>query len=301
MQCSGLSSEGWTFASPASLKLLENLQNTGTPLGQLTQNQLYSGIYTVSEFIIDVSTRNRLITEDLHCNDIIKPTLRGRDTRKWQVEWADLYMIMLESSANKEWPWSDALDEDEAERIFSETYPSIYNYLQPFRERLISRSVQGKFFWELGACAYYDELRKPKIIYPDTAKSLYVCYDKTGIVNLNSTWLIPTEDLSLLAILSSKVFDWYARHKFQSLDDPWASGRLNFKRIYMEKVPIADRTPTQKAELSRLVEQILADPESDEVPALEKEIDALVYRLYGLTREEIALIERTYRDAGMEV
>ena len=67
----------------------------------------------------------------------------------------------------------------------------------------------------------------------------------------------------------------------------------------MDKVPIADRTPTQKMELSRLVEQILADPESDEVPALEKEIDAWVYRLYGLSAEEIALIEQTYRDAGM--
>ena len=69
----------------------------------------------------------------------------------------------------------------------------------------------------------------------------------------------------------------------------------------MDKVPIADRTSAQKAELSRLVEQILDNPEGDEVPALEKEIDALVYRLYGLTTEEIALIEQTYREAGMAV
>ena len=66
-------------------------------------------------------------------------------------------------------------------------------------------------------------------------------------------------------------------------------------------VPIADRTAAQKAELSRLVEQILADPQSDGVREIEREIDALVYQLYGLTNAEIELIKQTYRDAGMEV
>ena len=146
MQCSAFSAEGWTFASPISLQLIEKLQNTGTLLGQLPITPLYSGIYTVNEYIIDASTRNRLISEDPNCNDIIKPTLRGRDTRKWKAEWAELYFIMLKSSANKEWPWADAINEPEAEHIFLETYPSIHNYLQHFRERLINRRVQGKFF-----------------------------------------------------------------------------------------------------------------------------------------------------------
>ena len=49
------------------------------------------------------------------------------------------------------------------------------------------------------------------------------------------------------------------------------------------------------------MEQILAVPDSDNMRALEKAIDAVVYRLYGLSAEEIALIEQTYREAGMEV
>ena len=89
--------------------------------------------------------------------------------------------------------------------------------------------------------------------------------------------------------------------KFLPLNDPWAGGGLQFFSQYMEKVPIADRTPAQKAELSRLVEQILADPESNTVRDIEQEIDALVYQLYGLTDAEVELIKQTYRDAGMEV
>ena len=70
---------------------------------------------------------------------------------------------------------------------------------------------------------------------------------------------------------------------------------------YMRNVPIAGRTDEQEATLSRLVEQILADPGSNEVGDIERKIDELVYQLYGLTDAEIELIKQTYRDAGMEI
>ncbi len=118
---------------------------------------------------------------------------------------------------------------------------------------------------------------------------------------MDTTFFIPTDDLSLIAILNSQLFDWYARHKFQSLNDPWAGGGLRFFAQYMRHVPIADRTAEQTAELSDFVKQILADPQSDRVRDIEQEIDKLVYQLYDLTDAEIALIKQTYRDAGMEV
>lgn len=40
------------------------------------------------------------------------------------------------------------------------------------------------------------------------------------------------------------------------------------------------------------LQKILANPDSPAVPQLEAEIDRLVYELYGLTGEEIALVER---------
>ena len=163
------------------------------------------------------------------------------------------------------------------------------------------RADRGIFYWELRSCAYYAEFDEPKIVYPTLARYFNAFYDTTGALSVNSTFFIPTADLSLLAILNGTLFDWYARYRFQTLNNPWTGGGLDFFTQYMERFPIADRTSPQKTELSRLVEQILANPESAEVPALEKEIDALVYQLYGLSAEEIALIEQTYRDAGMAV
>ena len=76
---------------------------------------------------------------------------------------------------------------------------------------------------------------------------------------------------------------------------------MRFFAQYMARVPIANRTAVQKAELSDLVKQILADPQSRKVRKIEKKIDKLVYQLYGLTDAEIELIKQTYRDAQMAV
>ena len=303
MHTHNLSPNGWTLTLPKTLRLLEKLGNIGTPLGNYVTGGLYLGVITGcnAALIIGESVRQQLIAEDARSEELIKPLLRGRNLRKWKAVSANEYLITIASSTNREWPWSNAKNDSEAERIFAETYPAIYQHLSSYRERLVTRANQGKFYWELRSCSYYAEFEKPKIFYPDISSFMRACYETTEIFGEATTFCIPSTDLALLAILNSKLLDWYARHKFQSLNDPWAGGGLRFKTIYMQDVPIADGTAPQKAALSRLVKQIVAAPESDGVCAIEREIDVLVYELYGLTDAEVALIQRTYRDAGMAV
>ena len=303
IELTNLSSDVWAVAPPEAQVLLKKLKGTGSTLGKCVTDGLYRGIVTGCNdaFRINAGTRDRLIDEDAGSDELIKPLFRGEDISKWKTDATDLYIIAIASSANKDWPWKGTSDESEAEEIFSEYYPAIFEHLNCYRERLISREDKGKYYWELRSCTYYAEFEKPKIVYSDIATCLGACYDTAKAVGINSIYFIPTSDFSLIAILNSQLFDWYARYKFQSLNDPWAGGGLRFFTQYMKNIPIADQTPTQKAELSRLVERILADPESKDVPALEKQIDELVYQLYGLSKPEIALIEQTYRDAGMSV
>jgi hypothetical protein len=47
----------------------------------------------------------------------------------------------------------------------------------------------------------------------------------------------------------------------------------------------------QKTPIIERVQKILAAPDSPDVPQLEAEIDRLVYALYSLTDEEIAVVE----------
>ena len=294
MHTCDLSPEGWTLTSPEVLRLLEKLENIGTPLGEYVGGGFYRGVTTGCNdaFIIGESVRQQLIAEDVRSSELIKPTLRGRDLKKWKTECTDHYLIFTRRG------------------IDVEQYPAIKRHLNQYRVDLEPKKSReqkrgrkmGNYKWYevQDITAYHEEFEEPKIIYPETAKSLYACYDTAKVFGLKTTYFISTSDFSLLAILNSRLFDWYARHKFYSLNDPWAGGRLLFKKESMKDVPIATRTAAQKAKLSRLVERILVNPEDDEVRRLQKEIDAQVYQLYGLKDKEITLIEQTYQDAGMQ-
>ena len=293
MHARDLSPDGWTLTSSEVIRLLERLENIGTPLGEYVDG-FYRGVVTGCNdaFIISESIRQQLIAEDARSDELIKPLLRGRHLRKWKAKAGD-YLIFTRRG------------------IDIEHYPAIKRYLNQYRLDLEPKKSRGqkrgrkignyKWYEIQDNTAYYTKFEKSKIIYRRIAKSLDASYDTTGTFGLDTTFFIPANDLPLLAILNSQLFDWYARHKVLPLDDPWAGGGLQFFAQYMEKVPIADMTSEQKMALSRLVKQILADSQSDDVREIEREIDELVYQLYGLTDAEIELIKQTYRDAGMEI
>jgi hypothetical protein len=78
----------------------------------------------------------------------------------------------------------------------------------------------------------------------------------------------------------------------QSLGPRKQGGFFEFKPMYMTKLPIPNATPEQQTELEMLVRRIVdTRGESGDVTALEAEVNERVYRLFRLTREEIALIE----------
>ena len=242
-----MSAEGWILTSAEVYRLLEKLKNIGTPLEKHVDSGFYRGVTTGCNdaFIIDESVRQHLITEDARNSELIKPVLRGRDLKKWKTGSTGNYLIFTRQG----------IDIDQ--------YPAIKQYLnqyrlelEPKRNRSKKRGRKiGNYKWyEIqDITAYYTEFEKLKIIYPQTAKSLYACYDTVQTFGLNSTYFISTNDLSLLAILNSRFFDWYARYNFQSLNDPWAGGRLQFLAQYMKHVPIADRTPVQKSRIDFMV------------------------------------------------
>ena len=147
IQIAQLSSEEWTVAHPDTLVLLEELRSTGNTLGACVADRLHRGIITGCNdaFVIDAGTRDYLIDEDAGSDELIKPLFRGRDISKWKTDSTDIYIIAIASSANREWPWSNASDESEAERIFIEYYPAIFEHLSAYQERLIPRDDQGEF------------------------------------------------------------------------------------------------------------------------------------------------------------
>ncbi|GCA68488.1 hypothetical protein MiYa_00002 [Microcystis aeruginosa NIES-2519] len=266
---------------------MAKLQKVGTPLGEYVKGSLYRGIITgLNEaFVIDKITRDRLISEHRSSEEVIKPFLRGRDVKRWRIDFAEQYLIKIESSENKSHPWSDK-SKIEAEAIFAQTYPAIYARFQQFRDKLIKRDDQGRFFWELRSCKYWQEFEQPKIIYPNICKRNEFTFENSGYYTNQKAFIISCNDLTLLAILNSNVLMFL----FEKILAKLQGNFYEPSSIFIKYFPIASATETQKQAIKYLVKQCL-EAKGKEVKELEKEIDKIVYELYGLSEEEIRIIE----------
>ena len=139
---SSLTPDGWRLVSPAVQNLLTKLRANGTPLGEYVNGRFYYGIKTGfnEAFVIDGTKRAELIAADPKSEEIIKPYLRGRDVKRWQVNEEDLWLLFI--------PWHFPLHDDEsisgpsakAEEVFQKDYPAIYNHLLSFKKGLCARN-----------------------------------------------------------------------------------------------------------------------------------------------------------------
>lgn len=245
-----LKNEGWRLESPVKLRLLERLQRAGTPLSEYVKNRFYYGIKTgLNEaFVVNRATRDRLIAEHPSSKEILQPFLRGRDVKRWRCEFAEQYLIRIESSENKQHPWSGEM-EKEAEKRFAKFYPAIYNFIQPMRRQLIERYDQGKYFWELRSCDYWHEFEKPKVVVPAIEDEVNYAPDLTGFCgNDKTSIIIPPSVPFALAIVNSAVSWWITRQKFASRQ----GGFFEFKPMYVSTLPMPFSSPDQQSVCERL-------------------------------------------------
>ncbi|MBN2002697.1 MAG: Eco57I restriction-modification methylase domain-containing protein [Anaerolineae bacterium] len=276
-----LTADGWRLEAPTVLRLLEKLRRAGAPLGEYVNGQFYYGIKTgLNEaFVVDRATRDRLVAEHPSSAEVLKPFLRGRDVKRWRVIPHDLWLIFTRRGIN------------------IEKYPAIHKYLEQFKDRLMPGVPGGrkpgsyKWYEIQDNIAYWQEFEKPKIIIPAIAQRVEYAPDDTGYFSNDKTSICVTNQINyLLGILNSQLFWWFIQQTAASKQ----GGFYEFKPMYVTQIPIPE-SPIPDP-IAPLVDRILAAKRADPaaaVSAWEREIDALVYQLYGLTAEEIAIVEGT--------
>ncbi len=179
---------------------------------------------------------------------------------------------------------------------FQRNYPAVYKHLLKYKKQLSDRNKDEtgiRYEWyALQRCAasYWEEFEKPKIVYPDIAQTPEFCYDKESLYIGNTLYLIPTNEIWLLGILNSNIVSWF----YNIISPSIQGGFLRFISQYMNQLPIPYADRKQQKSILHYVGKILATKEKNphaDVSALEREIDLLVYQLYGLTEEEIKIVE----------
>jgi hypothetical protein len=279
-----LSEDGWTLANTGVQKLMDKLRKAGTPLGEYVGGKIYYGIKTgLNEaFVIDEATKDALITEDPKSAEIIKPFLAGRDIKRYVQPKADKYLILFKNG------WTNAnRGKLDGWKFIETTFPAVAEYLKPFEEKAAARYDKGQYWWELRACDYYDAFDKPKLLYQEIATFQSFTIDHYGNYLNNKLFFTVTDPKFLIGLLNSNLVWWFLSQVSSKLrGDAFA-----LQSPYMYQVPVID---SAKSKIESLVNQILAAKAANsaaDTSAQEREIDQLVYQLYGLTEEEIRIVE----------
>ena len=233
-------------------------------------------------FIIEEDQKDKLIKESPKSAEIIKPILRGRDVQKYGYNFSDVFLLNTHNGIKSK---------DIAKVDVEKEYPHILDYLSTFKPKIQNRYDKGDHWSNLRNCAYLEDFEKPKVIWGEISDRPKFAFDDSGYYGEATTFLMTGEKLKfLLAILNSKVSEWY----FNLIGTTTGMGTNRWKKYKIELLPIKEPTVQEEEALENCVNQLLKikneNPSAD-TSSLEAEIDRLVYELYGLTEEEIGIVE----------
>lgn len=279
----------WKIITDNSLQLKNKIKNAGRTLTEW-DIKINRGILTgLNEaFIIDTPTKNKLISQCPEAQEIIRPILRGRDIHKYHNIFADLWLIVAKNGTNMK------------------LYPPIYERLKTFGARIKNRTDQGEFWYNLRACSYYELFENDKLIYPETTvrRSEFYFDDESFFID-KTCFMITGQNLKYLnGVLSSKLLEWYLESELRLL----GKRSIQYSKQYMEQIPIPtiEMVETELVNLIiSLVDQLLQLNKEKQVTSLHSKVDQIqgkidycedkinkiVYELYGLTEEEIKIVE----------
>ncbi|HJZ06142.1 MAG TPA: TaqI-like C-terminal specificity domain-containing protein, partial [Patescibacteria group bacterium] len=273
----------WSFVKREADDFLSRINAECQPLKAYCDGKIFMGIKSglTEAFVIEGQQRAAILQANPKADEIIKPFLNGRDVRRYLLESKNIFLIYTYHGIN------------------IAEYPGVEQHLKIFKDRLKNRVTRQEWY-ELQQPQYNYKiyLDGPKIIFPDIATAPRFAFDENGFYCSNTVYFIPRHDLYLLGLLNSKLACFYFRTVCAGLEGKTET-YLRFFGQYLEGFPVAVR-PTESPmilKVSSLVERMLAlhrqlatakIPTDKIVPqrqieATDRQIDGLVYELYGLT------------------
>ena len=232
------------------LELLDRLNGIATPLGTLLDGNCYRGITTGfnDAYIIDAKTRRSLVGADGSCSEIIKPFLRGEDVRRYTLDAEQLWIIFTRRGIN------------------IDAYPAIRRHLAQMGSVTDPQKHRGRGWKKTGAyqwyeiqddTAYFEFFDRPKIIYPDIAKSPRFFLDEKRHYPANTVYCIGSGDRRLLGFLNSRLF-WFLISRI-SIPFGTRAGKYRYRLIsstwrrfqFRSSCYLSERRPLSSARLWR--------------------------------------------------
>ena len=308
-----LDQDTWNFHTGLTQSIIDKINNQDVKLRDITHIRV--GLQTSVDKIYVLKLNDKtdedsniltLYSQSLNKKiqiekELIKPFLMGRDVKRYKQPEYKAYVIF---------PYT--ILEGKAELIDINTikikYPLGYEYLKENKKGLENRE-RGKFkktWWQFGRPQNLESFTIPRIITPDISNSCKMTLSDGNIYHTTTVYsFVFKEELYninfYLSLLNSKLLWFFLLNTGNIL----RGGFFRFTANYLTPFGIPKSTKTQESQLSELATQMLSTQKSlhettspiekksyqQEVEIIDKQIDALVYKLYELTDEEIKIVE----------
>ncbi|RLC79174.1 MAG: restriction endonuclease subunit M [Chloroflexi bacterium] len=307
----------WNFVVGPGAPLFERLSEMPVKLGDVAH--IFVGTQTSADKIFVLESCNsdgdfvvgtcKVTGEEVRVEaNIVKPFLRGKDIRRYEPLEAIAFLIC---------PYVIGKDKFQlmSEMELSSEYPLAYSYLKTHKTQLAARErgrFKGANWFAFGYPKSMILFQRPKIVVPDYNNVASFTLDdgghfyKTGygILLLDG---ITESPLYVLGLLNTSLLFQYLLQVGTTL----RGGYVRFWTQFIERLPIRTINFDDPADVARhdkmvgLVERMLAlhqklsaaalPPDKQlyqrQIEATDRQIDALVYELYGLSEEEIGIVE----------
>lgn len=314
-----LSNAPWVLKSAKVIKLLEKLTKQGVALENCT-SRIFQGLKTSADkiYVLDLikQTETSWIGYSPHLDREVEVEsglfhllIKGTEMRPYTPLPAKRVVLFPYTNNGDS---MSLIGEDQLQAEYPKTYAYLKENEKYLRGRENGKMNHSRWYGYVYPKAL-DVISLPKLITPDLAPRSSFLLDSKGEYFLlggaaGGYGIIPNHDISsyyLLGLLNSRLLNFFITSSGQQIE----SGYYSFEARFIRATPIRPINfddPADKArhdKLVSLVERMLAlhkqsprTPQEQEmvkreIESTDRGIDGLVYELYGLSEEEIRIVE----------
>ena len=270
----------WVLLNPIERSIKEKIENLGIPLKEW-DIQINYGVKTGfnEAFIIDGDKREELIKQDAKSADIIRPILRGRDIKKYDYEFSNLWLLNIHNG----------IRDRNIKPIDIDSYPAIKKHLDLFYPALQKRLDKGVTPYHLRNCAYMDDFFKQKIIWGEISDTAKFGIELSGEFVCEATsFLLTGESLQYLTcFLNSKL----SAYLFSKIGTTTGVGTIRWKKYTIEQLLVPKLTEEKEKVFIDILNKILIEKIPNQKEELQNHLDDLIFEETKLSPEEIHYIK----------
>jgi len=311
----------WNFSADDTEQLMNKLKSNSLKLGDVAKD-IFQGFLSGRDrffFIRVVEEKGNNVVvknayddrEHLIERKILKKLLKGKEIKRWQIDWNNAFVIYPYREYNN---ITSLIPIQEIKSDYSKAYEYFLFYKKQLMTSETSEAVDDTNYYRFRRARSQEQFEQRKILTQVLSSRNSFTIDEMGEFyfvgggNAGGFGIILKDEYAkdyfvILSLLNSKLLEFHLKR----ISTPFRGGFYSYGKKFIENLPIVIPTrenwdrlnefSNKQLERARRLNEI-GNKATDEYAKIEEEIkktdseiDELVYRIYGITESEKKIIE----------